>query len=144
MSRIVNINVVPPVAGKNFTRRDSGGEVIVKLSPVTSRDPLTIHESSRRAGDRRGPGPHRHEGFAEIFYVLAGEYIFEVEDQRIEALTGTWASVPPGALHTFTSLGKQNGRLLVVCEPGGIERFFADISRHSVGLTPDTVAAIGR
>jgi mannose-6-phosphate isomerase-like protein (cupin superfamily) len=76
--------------------------------------------------------------------VLAGEYVFEVEDQRIEAPTGMLISVPPGALHTFTSVGKQDGRLLVICEPGGIEEFFEDVSRHSANLNPDSVAAIAR
>lgn len=144
MNRTMNITVVPPGGGQNFTRRDSGGEVVVKLSAETSRGSLTIYESSRRAGDRRGPGPHRHEGFEEIFYVLAGEYVFEVEDQTIECSIGTLISIPPGALHTFTSVGKEDGRLLVVCEPGGIERFFEDVARHSADLKLDTVVEIGR
>jgi mannose-6-phosphate isomerase-like protein (cupin superfamily) len=140
----MNITIVPPGEGKNFTRRDSGGEVVVKLTAENGQGSFTIYETSRRAGDRRGPGRHRHEGFEEIFYVLAGEYVFEVEDQRIEAPTGMLISVPPGALHTFTSVGKQDGRLLVICEPGGIEEFFEDVSRHSANLNPDSVAAIAR
>ena len=144
MNRTINFTVVPPAEGENFTRRDSGGEVVVKLSIETTRGSLTIYESSRRAGDRRGPGPHRHEGFKEIFYVLTGEYVFEIEDQTIEAPAGTLIFIPAGALHTFTSMGEQDGRLLVVCEPGGIERFFEDIARHTSDLNSDTVAAIGR
>ena len=144
MHQTMNITVVPPGGGKNFTRRDSGGEVVVKLAAETRLGSLTIYESSRRTDDRRSPGPHRHEGFEEIFYVLAGEYLFEAEGQMIKAPMGTLISVPPGALHTFTSVGEQDGRLLVLCDPGGIERFFEDIARHSSGLTSDTVAAIGR
>jgi mannose-6-phosphate isomerase-like protein (cupin superfamily) len=144
MNRTMNITVVPPEGGQNFTRPDTGGEVVVKLAAETSQGSLTIYESSRRAGDRRGPGPHRHDGFEEIFYVLTGEYVFEVEDQTIQAPARTLICIPPGALHTFTSVGEQDGRLLVVCEPGGIERFFEDVARHSSELKSDTVASIGR
>ena len=144
MNQSMNMIVVPPRGGQNYTRRDSGGEVVVKLSAKMSQSLLTIYESSRRAGDRRGPGLHRHEAFEEIFYVLTGEYVFEVEGQTIEAPSGTLIRVPPGAQHTFTSVGREDGHLLVVCQPGGIEHFFEDIAQHSTGLDFETFAAIAR
>ena len=142
MNRASNISVVPPGKGRNFTRLDTGDEVIVKLAAETSRGSLTIYQSSRRAGDRRGPSPHRHNGFEEIFYVLTGKYIFEIENQTIEAPTGMLIFVPAGKLHTFTRVGEQDGCLLVICEPGGIEQFFEDVARHSSDSKSISVPAI--
>jgi mannose-6-phosphate isomerase-like protein (cupin superfamily) len=144
MNRATNITVVPPGEGRNFTRPDTGGEVIVKLAAETIRGSLTIYQSSRRAGDRRGPGPHRHEGFEEIFYVLTGKYLFEIENQTIEAPTGTLIFIPAGKLHTLTSVGDQDGCLLVICEPGGIEQFFEDVAHHSSYSKSMSVQAIAR
>jgi mannose-6-phosphate isomerase-like protein (cupin superfamily) len=57
--------------------------------------------------------------------VLEGEYLFKVEDRMITADTGSFVYVPGGAIHTFRHVGEGIGRMLTMCQPGGIEEMFA-------------------
>ncbi len=79
------------------------------------------------------PGPagpaHRHGNYEEAFYVVEGEVIFEVGDDRTQALAdpGTWVRIPPGTRHTFQAEGGE-ARMLVVFTPGGMEELFEAFS----------------
>ena len=77
--------------------------------------------------------------------MLEGEYLFEVNDQRIRAPVGTFLFIPPGAIHSFRSVGKEIGRLLTMCVPGGIEQYFAEVAHLPSGsMNAATIGLIGR
>jgi mannose-6-phosphate isomerase-like protein (cupin superfamily) len=90
---------------------------------------MTVYESTRAGGDRRGLGPHAHPGFDEVFYVLEGEYEFVVEDRVLRAREGGAVFIPRGAFHDFHNAGDSSGRLLTFCSPGGIEDFFEELAQ---------------
>ena len=53
-----------------------------------------------------------------MFRVLEGEYLFEVDSQRLEAAAGELVSVPGGAAHAFVNITDRPARQLVMILPG--------------------------
>ncbi len=64
-----------------------------------------------------GPPLHRHRE-AEIFYVLEGRYLFEIDGRRITADAGDVLTVPGGAAHAFVNLGPMPARQYIQILPG--------------------------
>ena len=71
---------------------------------------------------------HAHRDEDEAFYVLAGEFEFIVGAEKMTATAGAFLFAPRGALHGFTVVRKNPGRLLITVSPGTQhERFFRDV-----------------
>jgi quercetin dioxygenase-like cupin family protein len=92
-----------------------GLELAVRLPPEASAKALTIIETSNAPGF--GPPFHRHSE-TEVFRVLEGRYLFEVDGRRFEAGVGELVSVPGDAAHTFLNITDQPARQLVMILPG--------------------------
>ena len=75
-----------------------GLELAVRLPPEASGGTLTIIETSNAPGF--GPPLHRHSE-TEVFRVLEGRYLFEVNGQGFETAAGDLVSVPGGDVHAF-------------------------------------------
>jgi mannose-6-phosphate isomerase-like protein (cupin superfamily) len=101
----------------------TGGRGKIKVGIEDTAGSLTIFESLRPAGDPGGPLLHKHR-FDEAFYVLEGEYTFQVGERLVKASTGAFVYIPGGTVHTFRHSGDGDGRMLTVCSPGGIEAMF--------------------
>lgn len=63
-----------------------------------------------------GPPLHRHRQ-TEIFYVLEGRYLFEVDGRRFQAETGDVVTAPGGVAHAFVNVGDRPARQLVQILP---------------------------
>ena len=61
-----------------------------------------------------GPGPHRHGGQAELFYVLEGEFTFQVEGEEILLGPGMSIVIRPGTEHNFANDSPESAKLLVI------------------------------
>jgi quercetin dioxygenase-like cupin family protein len=60
-----------------------------------------------------GVDPHTHPDHADSFYVLEGEVEFLVDGEWRRGGPGTFASVPPGAVHGFR-IPEGGGRIRVL------------------------------
>ena len=78
--------------------------------------------------------PHLHRAMEESFFVLDGDFTFDVGDEEIEAGPGTYVLVPPGTRQLITA-GDSGGRCLVLMSPGGNEEMFFELA----GLGPDAL-----
>ena len=77
-----------------------------------------------------GPPLHVHQGEDEWFYVMEGEYVAQVGDERFTLTPGDSLLAPRGVPHTYAHLGDGQGRLLIAYEPAGdMEDFFLEISK---------------
>ena len=106
-----------------------GGDLLyVKVATQDARGGLFMTEQPiERAGS--GPPKHYHEYQDEWFYCLAGEYLFEIGDQRFRLAAGESVLGPRRVPHAFLSTGP--GRLLVGFTPAGhMEQFFRDVERR--------------
>src|ERR1700733_3852233 len=91
-----------------------GLHLTVRLSQDVSGGALTVLETVNAAGF--GPPLHRHRE-AEVFRILEGKYLYEVEGRRFHAAAGDIVSVPGGMVHTFVNVGEHPARQLVLMLP---------------------------
>jgi quercetin dioxygenase-like cupin family protein len=107
----------------------------VKLSGSDTAGAYAIMEGQTPPG--AGPPQHRHSREDEAFYVLEGEYEFNVGGQRIRAPGGTFVFGPRGVAHSFRNIGATPARMLIVTQPAGIEKFFEELGRLASSGPPE-------
>jgi mannose-6-phosphate isomerase-like protein (cupin superfamily) len=99
---------------------------------------LTIWEEIVEPG--WGPPLHIHHREDEVFHVLEGRLRLWCGEERLEAGAGDTVVLPRGVPHRFESIGDTVARMLVVCTPGGFDRFFTDLDAQP-GFGPAEIAA---
>ena len=88
----------------------------------TRGDMFVIEQANQRRG---GPPLHVHHGEDELFYVLEGEYLVQVGNERFPLKTGDCILGPRGVPHSWAFVGSTAGRLLLSYAPAGkMEAFF--------------------
>jgi len=85
----------------------------------------------------QGPVPHRHAALVDSFYVLEGTLAVRLGDETREAPAGSFALVPPGAVHTFSNPGDEPARMLNLMAPAGFERSLKEAARLAGEGPPD-------
>lgn len=80
------------------------------------------------------PPPHIHHREDEIFYVLEGEIIVSVGDRTIRGTPGTIIFLPRNVRHSFT-IESEQGRMLVLVTPAGLEGWFKELSVPAPAMT---------
>lgn len=90
--------------------RETGGALFV------------IEQANQRRG---GPPLHVHHGEDELFYVVAGDYVVQVGDQRYSLGAGDCILGPRGVPHAWAFVGTGTGRMVLSYAPAGkMEAFF--------------------
>src|SRR3712207_3934821 len=117
------------------------GELVVcKTKSEQTGGAYSLFEVVTRPGS--GPPPHVQHREDESFYVLEGEYEFQVEGRTLRAEAGSLLYVPRGNLHAHKKAGEGVGRMLVSQTPGGLyERFFEQIGKPTVDISRPPVLA---
>jgi quercetin dioxygenase-like cupin family protein len=87
----------------------------VRIPPEQTGGVLTAIETVNAPG--YGPPRHRHRE-TEVFYVLEGRYLFEVDGDRFTADTGDVITVPGGAAHAFVNITDKPARQYIQILPG--------------------------
>ena len=120
------IEVVP--AGQDrFGEAHSRGysSILFKVMPSeTGRGLFIIEHANLTKG---GPPLHLHVEQEEWFYVIEGEVLFQIGDNRKRLRAGDSILGPRGIPHAFSSVGEKPGRMLIAFTPAGkMEQFFRD------------------
>ena len=77
-----------------------------------------------------GPARHFHHDQEEWFYVIEGEYLIEIGDERYVLGPGDSVLSPRKAAHVWAHVGEGTGRLLVAFRPAGrMEAFFEELAK---------------
>ncbi len=71
---------------------------------------------------------HLHEEMDETFHILDGEFEVIVGGETHHAPAGTIVYAPRNVVHAFQNVGSRPGTMLCITTPGGIERFFEELS----------------
>ena len=108
-----------------------------KVNTVDSHGGLLVLEMTHHA--KGGPARHMHFDQDEWFYVVEGEYLFEVGSQeRIRLKAGDSVFGPRKVPHVWAFVGDQPGRILFIFTPAGqIEAFFREIGKVNAPLPLD-------
>ena len=101
-----------------------------KVSTLDTDGGLSVAEiTSLHKG---GPARHLHHEQDEWFYVLEGEYIIEIGEERYEPGPGDSVLAPRKVAHAWAYVGEGTGRLIAALQPAGeIEAFFDDLVKLS-------------
>lgn len=89
-----------------------------------------------------GPPLHIHWMTDEAFYILEGTFGFEVGEQTLDAVAGTFVFGPKGLAHTFWNQGLTEARMLVMLSPPGFERYFEELAEGLAAVGEDMEAAM--
>ena len=84
-----------------------------------------------------GPPLHLHYSQEEWFYLMEGQVVFQVGEQRLQLHPGESVLAPRRVPHTFSSVGEKPSRLLIAfCPAGKINSTFATLSwpRNTPGM----------
>jgi mannose-6-phosphate isomerase-like protein (cupin superfamily) len=82
-----------------------------------------------------GPIRHSHHEQDEWFYVLEGEHVIEIGDQRYELGPGDSLLGPREVAHAWAHVGEGTGRLIAALQPAGqAEALFDELAR--LGRSP--------
>jgi quercetin dioxygenase-like cupin family protein len=103
-----------------------GDQVLLKVAGSDTNGQLAVMEG--RTPPLAGPPLHRHQREDEAFYVLEGEYLFEVDGKQFCGGPGDVAFAPRGTAHTFQNVSDRPGRVAIIVQPASIENFFAELS----------------
>lgn len=115
-----------------------GLELTMRMGPQTLNGTMTMFETLNAAGF--GPPLHRHRE-AEVFRVMEGTYLFEVDGNRFTATAGDVVWVPGGAAHALRNVSDGPSRQLVMMLPGmDAERFFLGLAALLVSPHADRSA----
>ncbi|QSJ20513.1 quercetin 2,3-dioxygenase [Nostoc sp. UHCC 0702] len=74
-----------------------------------------------------GSPPHIHHREDETFYILEGELLFQVGDQKIVLSAGSFVHAPKGIPHSFQNVGTTPARTFTTAIPAGLENFFEEV-----------------
>jgi quercetin dioxygenase-like cupin family protein len=91
-----------------------GLELTVRSPPQASGQGLTVIDAAHAPGF--GPPLHRHSE-AEIFRILSGRYLFEVDGRRFFGEIGDVIAVPSGMPHAFINAANEIARQTITFLP---------------------------
>jgi mannose-6-phosphate isomerase-like protein (cupin superfamily) len=105
-----------------------------KLSPckLTADDTAgTLSAFELSALPQTGPYLHVHHREDEWYYVLSGDFIFKAGGEEHHMATGASIWLPRGIPHVWANTSTVEAKLILICQPGGFEKFFEEIGKES-------------
>ena len=102
-----------------------GNDVTVKISSRDTGGAYAVFEGITLP--QNGPPLHMHREQDEWWYILEGEFRFQVDGEEIYAGPGATVFAPRGSRHTFQNIGHEPGRTLTTVVPGGLDLFFEEL-----------------
>jgi quercetin dioxygenase-like cupin family protein len=112
-----------------------GDQITIKATGAETDQQATVLETI--VPPRGGPPRHKHANESETFYIVEGDFEFEMDGQRVQASTGDFLVAPRGVPHQFKNVGNEPGKLLIVCQPAGFEGFVEAFAQIPVDQPPD-------
>jgi uncharacterized cupin superfamily protein len=73
-----------------------------------------------------GPPPHRHD-FEETFVLLEGEIEATFRGKKVTVRAGDTLNIPANAPHQFRNASSATVRMICICSPAGLEKFFMEV-----------------
>jgi quercetin dioxygenase-like cupin family protein len=121
-----------------------GLELKVCIEPSATQGRATLIETRDAPGF--GPPMHRHQNETEVFHVLQGRYLFEVDGKRQVVQAGETLTALVGTTHRFVNINDETSRMLVLISPGfDATGFFSELRDAMTDGHPDpaTLARLG-
>lgn len=112
----------------------------IKVSHKDTNGALTVFEYT--GNEKGGPPLHMHLNQDEIFFIVQGEYLFQVGEDQHTLKAGDTIFLPRMVPHAFAQL-TENGKMFFMFQPSGeMEDFFRAIGSLTAPPTAAEGAAI--
>jgi quercetin dioxygenase-like cupin family protein len=105
--------IVPPGHGRELPTEST--RPTVKVGPHNGSRLIGMLESDVPPG--AGFPGHVHDDYEEVFYVLAGEIQYLIDNDWTTAPAGSTIFIPPGRVHAFRNAGDEPARHLAIASP---------------------------
>jgi quercetin dioxygenase-like cupin family protein len=103
-----------------------GEETLMKVSAQDSDGTLAFFHLV--APPMSGPPRHVHTREDELFYILEGELVFELDGERHTVRAGDTVYLRRGVVHAYQNFTTSDARLLIATTPGVFSGFFVELS----------------
>jgi quercetin dioxygenase-like cupin family protein len=108
--------------------------IAFKLTMPNPGDLFILENTFQAKG---GPARHLHYDQEEWFYILEGEFHFEVGAERFYLQAGDSLLAPRQVPHVWAFVGEASGRILIAFLPAGkMEAFFREVTRANAMPPP--------
>jgi quercetin dioxygenase-like cupin family protein len=104
----------------------AGGPIQFKATGSDTAGHLVALVNVVSPGD--GPPLHSHSNCDEAWFVMDGDFRFQLRDGIHNAPAGSFVFVPRGTDHCFQNVSNQPARLLVMFTPAGMDLFFEEFA----------------
>ncbi len=112
------------------------GVLSFKVSTKDSHGALLVIELAHH--EKGGPARHFHNEQDEWFYVVEGEYVIEVGQERFRLKPGDSLFAPRKVPHAWAYVGDQPGRIVIALTPAGqMEAFLGELSKANAMAPQD-------
>ncbi len=133
---------VPPIvrvaAGEDLYGEYRGLGVSHIAFKVSVPDPDGLLVVENTLYKKRGPARHLHYDQDEWFYVVEGEFIIEVGQERLRLSPGDSILVPRKVPHAWAYMGDTKGRLLIAFKPAGnMEAYYREAMKANAMPSQD-------
>jgi quercetin dioxygenase-like cupin family protein len=99
------------------------------LTLDTNGELFIIEHTTNQKG---GPPRHIHPHQDEWFYVIEGEFLFEVGHDRVTLRPGSSILAPRNLPHAWAFVGNNGGKMLISYTPAGkMEAFFREVTKSN-------------
>jgi quercetin dioxygenase-like cupin family protein len=123
-------SVLRVMAGEDQFGEYRGLGVSTIAFKVTSQDPNGLLVLENTFHQKGGPARHWHHEQDEWFYVVEGEFLIEVGEERFTLNPGDSLLAPRKIPHVWAFVGETTGRILIAFMPAGrMEAFFREVTK---------------
>ena len=113
----------------------------IKISGSDTENDLAVFEQIGLTPNG-GPPLHIHPFQDEWFYVIEGEYLFQVGEEKYQITSGDTIFLPRNVQHAFLQL-TDKGKLIVSYLPAGkMEAFFKETDKWNSPPTKEEIAKV--
>jgi quercetin dioxygenase-like cupin family protein len=113
----------------NVVKFENGGHLEFQVSAADTGGAMSVCVALTPADSR--PPRHFHHEQDEWFYVVAGEYDFEVGDEKFHLKAGDSLFAPRKVPHAWGCVSEKPGTLMAVFQPAGkMEAFFQELPKY--------------
>lgn len=113
----------------------------VKISGKDTENDLAVFEQTGLT-PKGGPPLHIHPNQDEWFYVIEGDYLFQVGEDKYQLKAGDTIFLPRKVQHAFVQLSEK-GKMIVSYLPAGkMEEFFAVTDKWTSPPTKEEIAKV--
>lgn len=135
-----SFDVKPVLAGQDQYSQHRGlgvSRIDFKLAGQGKEGLFIIENTFHQKG---GPARHLHLEQDEWFYVIKGEFVLEVGNERFDLTTGDSLCAPRQIPHVWAYIGESEGKMLITFNPAGdMEAFFRIVTQENAMPPQDPV-----